>query len=101
MFPYLTQYYREVKCASNVLRGRVVGIDSSVFMYIYCHRRQLQCLAYQDYKDVVTDMEKLATDLLRMGCVPLFVFDGKKCPGKIRAHAQRKKERERLQKHFV
>ena len=46
---------------------------------------------------VVHELEQLATDLLRQGSTPIFVFDGNKCPGKKRAHAQRQKVRLRCQ----
>ena len=75
------------------VRGAAIGIDISVWLHELATRHYQSVVLLKKYDDVVAAVEERARAYVMAGVKPVFVFDGRRLPGKTctdQARAERR-----------
>lgn len=97
VFPHLGEVIQRVKNVRSLVRNLVVGVDVSITLYEGLHLHLLDFLVRQKTDGVIQHVVSSICGWVKLGCIPVSVFDGLPMPGKTRAHAARDKRRAKAQ----
>ena len=85
---------------AKLCAGAVVGIDAFIWAHEMTARHFRGVVLSEEHVEAVDDFEERAVRYLHLSIKPLFVFDGRRLPGKGMTDADRRRKRAAAQAHI-